>query len=262
MQQRDGLAIIFYPTSPSRKLLQFQTWITEYELKYHHSFTENIPTTSIATISSSQRTHEERTLGKDGFSKVPHELMMIIMDNLEATDILSLSMVNKKLRAHTQDNYLWRQILIRNYGESAIKDEPKQVSRRLKWKRTKRNKQSQVEPNWQKVFMKLSTVKVSTKTAISRGKPGAYYKYRYFDNKSNDFSRYGNRIRQRQRSYEIEMTISNVPPGVYDIIWRMRIDRFHCRPILTFATDIWLRVCVIYEYYIVILQKNWQSMIT
>ncbi|CAG8687008.1 7568_t:CDS:2, partial [Dentiscutata heterogama] len=174
MQQRDGLAIVFYPTSPSRKLLQFHTWITEYDLKYHHSFTETIPTTSIATISSSQKTQEER-IGKDGFSKVPHELMMIIMDNLEATDILSLSMVNKKLRAHTQDNYLWRQILIRNYGESVIKDEPKHPSRRLKWKRTKRNKQPQVEPNWQKVFMKLSTVKVSTKTAISRGKPGAYY---------------------------------------------------------------------------------------
>ncbi|CAG8755813.1 5544_t:CDS:2, partial [Racocetra persica] len=241
MQQRDGLAIIFYPTAPSRKLLQFHTWITEYELKYHHSLTENISTTSIASISPPQKTQEERILGKDGFSKIPHELMMIIMDNLEATDILSLSMVNKKLRAHTQDNYLWRQILFRNYGESAIKDEPKHTCRKLMWKRTKRSKQPQVEPNWQKVFMRLSTVKVSTKTAISRGKPGAYYRYRYFDHKANDFSRYGNRIRQRQRSYEIEMTISNVPPGVYDIIWRMRIDKFSCRPTLTFSTDIWLR---------------------
>ncbi|CAG8735678.1 14010_t:CDS:2 [Dentiscutata erythropus] len=213
MQQRDGLAIVFYPTSPSRKLLQFHTWITEYDLKYHHSFTDTIPTASFATISSSQKTQEER-IGKDGFSKVPHELMMIIMDNLEATDILSLSMVNKKLRAHTQDNYLWRQILIRNYGESVIKDEPKHTSRRLKWKRTKRNKQPQVEPNWQK---KVLTNITEQQLLKSRRK-----------------------LQFREES-PIEMTISNVPPGVYDIIWRMRIDKFLCRPVLTFATDIWLR---------------------
>jgi hypothetical protein len=37
------------------------------------------------------------------------------------------------------------------------------------------------------------------------------------------------------------MTISNVPPGIYDVIWRMRIDKSLEKPIINFSTDIWLR---------------------
>src|SRR5437016_2965705 len=37
------------------------------------------------------------------------------------------------------------------------------------------------------------------------------------------------------------MTISNVPPGIYDVVWRMRIDKLFDKPIINFTTDIWLR---------------------
>src|SRR5436305_11348 len=37
------------------------------------------------------------------------------------------------------------------------------------------------------------------------------------------------------------MTISNVPPGIYDVIWRMRIDKSLEKPIINFSTDIWIR---------------------
>ncbi|CAG8509417.1 5789_t:CDS:10 [Diversispora eburnea] len=146
--------------------------------------------------------------GINGFSKFPHEIMLNIMEYLNPTDIISLAMVNKKFRSHTSDNFLWRQILIREYGERAIQEEPRQ-------------------------------------TAIFRGYPGAFYKYRYFDCKVNDARelefRNNNRIRQNQRAYDIEMTISSVPPGDYDILWRMRIEKSSCKPIVTFSTDIWLR---------------------
>ncbi|CAG8576719.1 11685_t:CDS:2, partial [Funneliformis mosseae] len=179
--------------------------------------------------------------GNDGFAKVPHEIMMNIMDNLEVNDVLSLSMVNRKLRAHTHDNYLWRQILLSQYGEIAIQNHQDKLllnnHRKGKWKRTK-NKQIPSVPDWKKVYMRLSTVKVKTKTAFSRGRPGTFYRYRYFDHKDNEPS---NRIKQKQRSFNIEITISNVPPGIYDIIWRMKIDKSIERPIVHFSTDIWLR---------------------
>ena len=37
------------------------------------------------------------------------------------------------------------------------------------------------------------------------------------------------------------MTITNVPPGIYDVVWRMRIDKSLEKPLINFTTDIWLR---------------------
>ncbi|PKC06792.1 hypothetical protein RhiirA5_202269 [Rhizophagus irregularis] len=88
--------------------------------------------------------------------------------------------------------------------------------------------------------MSLSTVKIKTKTAFSRGRPGTFYRYRDFDIKK-DTEPCNNKLRQKQRCFDIEMTISNVPPGTYDVIWRMRVDKFPEKPVNTFSTDIWLR---------------------
>ncbi|RIA84365.1 hypothetical protein C1645_742385 [Glomus cerebriforme] len=269
MQQQNGLSIIFYPTYPStRKRLHIHTWPTEYESKIHNRMNNIIINTKNLEHSSSSNSSQQNQqlkenveqqviqnddiiqeegnnfviAGNDGFSKVPHEIMMMIMDDLEVTDIISLSMVNRKLRAHTQDNYLWYQILLKKYGEIAIQDYNNRLlslnhPRKGKWKC--KPKQIPSTTNWQKVYMSLSTVKIKTKTAFSRGRPGTFYRYRDFDVKDNEPS--NNRVRQKQRSFNIEMTISNVPPGLYDVIWRMRIDKFPEKPIIHFSTDIWLR---------------------
>ncbi|CAJ0866887.1 9522_t:CDS:2 [Entrophospora sp. SA101] len=179
-------------------------------------------------------------IAKDGFSKIPHEIMMYIMNSLEATDIISLSMVNKKIRSHTRDNYLWKQIVLEQYGKNVIEEEPKNLYRRGKWKRSK-GKLIFAEPNWLRAYMRLSTVKVTTKSAHSRGKSGAYYRFKDFDKKNDEESPPGNKIKEKQRSFNIEITVSNVPPGIYDIIWRMKIDKITCKPIIHFNTDIWLR---------------------
>uniref|UniRef100_A0A1D1YE94 F-box/WD repeat-containing protein A n=1 Tax=Anthurium amnicola TaxID=1678845 RepID=A0A1D1YE94_9ARAE len=266
MQQQDGLSIIFYPTFPSaRKRLHIHTWPTQFESHNRKDF-------DYSSFSNQQRQEQQIQLqreeeeesikllqcddddddkqeeiidcviaGNDGFSKVPHEIMMMIMNDLEVTDIISLSMVNRKLRGHTQDNYLWKQILIKKYGESAIENHNESLSssnpRKGKWKC--KPKQIPSTPNWQKVYMSLSTVKIKTKTAYPKGRPGAFYRYRDFDIKDNDTC--NNRLRQRQRYFNIEMTISNVPPGTYDVIWRMRVDKCPEKPIINFSTDIWLR---------------------
>lgn len=226
MQQQDGLSIIFYPTFPStRKRLHIFTWPTKYETKVHH---RGIKYPDYSLISSSQQHQQQQEeekekkvyyqqqeeiteqqqqqqqavqnddiqeegndcvmAGNDGFSKVPHELMMMIMNDLEVTDIIALSMVNRKLRAHTQDNYLWKQILIKKYGETTLKDYNNRLlsssnPRKGKWKC--KNKQIPSVTNWQKVYMSLSTVKIKTKTAFSRGRPGTFYRYRDFDIKKD-----------------------------------------------------------------------------
>ncbi|CAI2172858.1 9407_t:CDS:2 [Funneliformis geosporum] len=229
MQQQNGLSIILYSSLSTKKRLQFHTWTTNYFYKQHNR----------SLIKNKDDNIKEAWY--DGFAKVPHEIMINIMDNLEVNDVLSLSMVNRKLRAHTHDNYLWRQILLSQYGEIAIQNHQDRLlinnHRKGKWKRTK-NKQISSVPDWKKVYMRLSTVKVKTKTAFSRGRPGTFYRYRYFDHKENEPS---NRMKQKQRSFNIEITISNVPPGIYDIIWRMKIDKSTERPIVNFSTDIWLR---------------------
>lgn len=258
MQQKNGLSIILYSTLSTKKRLQFHTWTTCYYCKQHNrSLIKNKIDNIIeggcsnqppiqqqeGRVNVEQQQNDSITIipGNDGFAKVPHEIMMNIMDNLEVNDVLSLSMVNRKLRAHTHDNYLWRQILLSQYGEIAIQNHQDKLllnnHRKGKWKRTK-NKQIPSVPDWKKVYMRLSTVKVKTKTAFSRGRPGTFYRYRYFDHKDNEPS---NRIKQKQRSFNIEITISNVPPGIYDIIWRMKIDKSIERPIVHFSTDIWLR---------------------
>jgi len=279
MQSQNGLSIVFYPAFPStRKRLHTHTWPAVYESKIHHrinNINNNNTKNSPSSSSQQRQIHNHRQQGEnneqqqqqqqaiqcdyiniqqegggsgcivagtDGFSKVPHEIMMVIMDDLEVTDIISLSMVNRKLRAHTQDNYLWRQILLKQYGEVAIQDHNDRLlsltsHRKGKWKC--KPKQIPSITNWQKVYMGLSTVRIKTKTAFSRGRPGTFYRYRDFDIKDNEPS--NNRIRQKQSSFNIEMTISNVPPGIYDVIWRMRIDKSLEKPIINFSTDIWLR---------------------
>ncbi|GET04938.1 hypothetical protein GLOIN_2v1626788 [Rhizophagus clarus] len=277
MQQQDGLSIIFYPTFPStRKRLHIYTWPTQYETKIHNREQQPPQQPQQEEVVKEEKDYQQQEeiteqqqqqqqqqqlqqavqnddvqeegndcviAGNDGFSKVPHELMMMIMSDLEVTDIIALSMVNRKLRAHTQDNYLWKQILIKKYGETAIQDYnnrllPSSNSRKGKWKC--KPKQIPSVTNWQKVYMSLSTVKIKTKTAFSRGRPGTFYRYRDFDVKK-DIDQCNNKLRQKQRCFDIEMTISNVPPGTYDVIWRMRIDKFPKKPIITFTTDIWLR---------------------
>ncbi|CAG8522289.1 2599_t:CDS:2 [Acaulospora colombiana] len=202
MQQHDGLAVIYYPTVISRKKVYFQTWLTQYHLKRRHSFLdESLNAQLISMLSRPPSSHSERSVvGRDGFSKVPHEIMMNIMEYLEPTEIISLSMVNRKLRAHTHDNYLWKQILLREFGETAIQEEPRQVNTKGKWKKSKSaRKQVPTGPNWKKVFMRL--LNVSTKTAIFKGRPGSFYKYRNFDHKDNDHNIYLSSYERESKFY-------------------------------------------------------------
>ncbi|CAG8573303.1 14502_t:CDS:2 [Acaulospora morrowiae] len=266
MQRLDGLAIVYYPPTTSRKRLHFKTWPAQYQMRRRPFLEESLIAqqqlyntndqactsdqsntdthqnvdvitprseggrlSASAVLSRPSSSHGERSVaGKDGFSKVPHEIMMNILEHLEPTEIISLSMVNKKLRYHTQDNYLWKQILLNEYGDVSVQEESMQVNTvntKGKWKKSKSTrKQVSENPDWRKVFMRLSTVNVSTKTAIFKGHPGSFYKYRNFDYKDND-------IRDT----------SNVPPGVYDVIWCMRIEKSSLKPIVIFNTDIWLR---------------------
>ncbi|RIA87586.1 hypothetical protein C1645_777037 [Glomus cerebriforme] len=81
------------------------------------------------------------------FTSIPHEIILIIIEYLDydAHDIAALSRVNRKLRYHTKDNFLWCKLCLKYFPDSLL-----ELSNKLT-----KNEQNGQTKDWKKIFRQL-----------------------------------------------------------------------------------------------------------
>lgn len=66
----------------------------------------------------SRRKNLTDELSQEGFDKLPNELIIQILMNLDVKDILKLCQTNKRVADICQSNYLWKKLVARDFPDS------------------------------------------------------------------------------------------------------------------------------------------------
>ncbi|RGB34603.1 hypothetical protein C1646_742712 [Rhizophagus diaphanus] len=165
----------------------------------------------------------------DVFTNIPHEIILIIIEYLDydAHDVAALSRVNRKLRYHTKDNFLWYKICLEYF--------PADLSNKLQTK------------DWMKKFKELYwyrhkiifAEKIESSKLISYG----------WRPKSGQFSdinidrKHPNIVRAIQESFDMDIRFESISPGIYEILWEMNIYNLLRAQRFQFITKIFHNNC-------------------
>ncbi|GBB87250.1 hypothetical protein RclHR1_01370009 [Rhizophagus clarus] len=151
----------------------------------------------------------------DVFTNIPHEIIMMIIEYLDydAHDVAALSRVNRKLRYHTRDNFLWYKICLKYF--------PVDLSNKLI-----KNYDDQTKC-WIKIFKELYwkhhkiifAENIETTELISFG---WIPKLGQFSDIKIDHE-HPNIVRAIQESFDMDIKFESISPGIYEILWEMNI---------------------------------------
>ncbi|RIA87587.1 hypothetical protein C1645_777041 [Glomus cerebriforme] len=153
----------------------------------------------------------EKIQRMDNFMKIPHEIMLIIMYFLDGTSLLNLSMVNKKLRYHTQDNLLWLEVCLREYPVNImgiIKDK-----RRIPLVR---------DYKWIDIWKEFDR---KNYTYIFTEKENFIIPHRWYESTSD--KNHPKTIKTNHEFFELFAVFVSIYPGTYELIWEMKIGKIH-----------------------------------
>ncbi|CAG8546657.1 11577_t:CDS:10, partial [Ambispora leptoticha] len=188
--------------------------------------------------------NNDKSKNKDIFKKLPNEIIQKILGLLNARDIFSISL-------HVQDDYVWHLMCKNQFSEESINEERERLRR-------VNSAQTNVGPdaseslssmdeedfdeniNWQSLYMKLS--RPMSFLARDRGvvwldtADGGTHHWKTLD---CDESEYGKVVfLDYVWWFDVWGIISNVRPGIYDVVWRFKVDSNFSLQSLNFVTKV------------------------
>ncbi|CAI2165986.1 19879_t:CDS:2 [Funneliformis geosporum] len=171
----------------------------------------------------------------DIFTNIPHEIVLIIIKHLDynAHDIAALSsvrfflyfpvFVNRKLRYHIKDNFLWYKLCLLYFPDNLSSE----------YGQTK---------DWMKIFRKLywknHTIvfaeNIEEKELVSCG---WFPKFGQFSDIKTDYA-HPKIVRAIQESFEMDVKFESISPGIYEVVWEMNIYNLQRAQRFQFVTKI------------------------
>ncbi|RGB34602.1 hypothetical protein C1646_786579 [Rhizophagus diaphanus] len=185
----------------------------------------------------SWRSKENEKIQKlENFMKIPHEIMLIIMNFLDGITLLNLSMVNKKLRYHTQDNLLWLEVCLREYPVNMmniVKDKRRTpLIHNYKWLDI-----------WKEFDRKNYTYVFTEKENFA-------IPHRWYESTSD--KNHPKTIKTNHEFFELFAVFVSIYPGTYELIWEMKIGKIHEGCNFKFNTKVvdhnWNKILKTYSY--------------
>ncbi|CAG8501849.1 8087_t:CDS:2 [Funneliformis mosseae] len=177
----------------------------------------------------------QKEIKMDNFMKVPHEIMLIIMNFLDGISLLNLSMANRKLRYHAQDNLLWLEVCLREYPVNMmgiVKDKKRTLVQDYKWMDI-----------WKEFDRKNYTFVFTEKENFAI--PNRWYE-------STSDENHPKVIKTNHEFFELFVVFVSIYPGTYELIWEMKIGTIHEGCNFKFNTKVidhnWNKILKTYSY--------------
>ncbi|CAB4440016.1 unnamed protein product [Rhizophagus irregularis] len=158
----------------------------------------------------------------DVFSLVPSEIVVKILSFLPAKDLCSVSLVNKNLWSFIQDDYVWHSICINQFPTDYVSEELKKMIAE-----EDNIEEQHVNVVNKKLYKRLSRhisfmakERCITWLDIQQG-GGNNHHWRTLEDSQSEFGKIV--FLDHVWWFDVMSTLKAVLPGIYDIVWRLKV---------------------------------------
>ncbi|GES88127.1 F-box protein PP2-A12-like [Rhizophagus clarus] len=163
----------------------------------------------------------------DFFSQVPSEIVVNVLSFLPAKDLCSISLVNKNLWSFIQDDYVWQSICINQFPVNYVSEELNKMIAEEYASRGSNSEEQPVNIINKKLYKRLSRhisfmakERRITWLDIQQG-GGNYHHWRTLEDSQSEFGKIV--FLDNVWWFDVMSTLKAVLPGIYDIVWRLKI---------------------------------------
>ncbi|CAG8634656.1 10098_t:CDS:2, partial [Ambispora gerdemannii] len=167
---------------------------------------------------------------KDIFKTLPNEIIQKILGLLNLRDIFSVALVNKNLYLHFQDDYVWHLMCTSQFCEEDINEEKERLRKDTSESSSLMDEENFDENiNWRSMYMKLSrpiSFLAKDRGVIWLDTADGVGNTHHWKTLDCDESEYGKVVfLDYVWWFDVWGNIPNVLPGIYDVIWRFKVNQ-------------------------------------